>query len=86
MKIYFRKEFALAALAVVSITIVALDLIFVHYWAANAYGGADLQQLLVNTSIFVALVAVAAVFALTKLHEIFVKLEINHIKEVGYEE
>jgi len=73
MKLYFRKEFALATTIIVAIVIVLLDLVFVYYWVAN-----DKEQIQIRLCLLILvealcllilLEAIVAVFAFTLIHE-----------------
>jgi len=73
MKLYFRKEFALATTIIVAIVIVLLDLVFVYYWVAN-----DKEQIQIRLCLLILveamcllilLEAIVAVFAFTRIHE-----------------
>ena len=73
MKLYFRKEFALATTIIVAIVIVLLDLVFVYYWVAN-----DKEQIQIRLCLLILvealcllilLEAIVAAFAFTLIHE-----------------
>jgi len=73
MKLYFRKEFALATTIIVAIVIALLDLVFVYYWVAN-----DKEQIQIRLCLLILvealcllilLEAIVAVFAFTLIHE-----------------
>ena len=73
MKLYFRKEFALATTIIVAIVIVLLDLVFVYYWVANDKEQIQIRLcllILVEALCLLILVeAIVAVFAFTLIHE-----------------
>jgi len=73
MKLYFRKEFALATTIIVAIVIVLLDLVFVYYWVANDKEQIQIRLcllILVEALCLLILVeAIVAAFAFTLIHE-----------------
>ena len=73
MKLYFRKEFALATTIIVAIVIALLDLVFVYYWVANDKEQIQIRLcllILVEALCLLILVeAIVAVFAFTLIHE-----------------
>jgi len=73
MKLYFRKEFALATTIIVAIVIALLDLVFVYYWVANDKEQIQIRLcllILVEALCLLILVeAIVAAFAFTLIHE-----------------